>query len=214
MTRESAVGVAAEYHVKMLKRTHRSRSKLHPLRVPHPGLACTLQKAANNLALGINALDKEIHTCCEGAQKRVPHEILVELMPVSRKTPFPAPIECMLLINLDSDEAGEDIRGAIMVPRDPNDLLGALGVGELAEIGKERPIIVVEAAEIQVIENIAVQDKLFERERLQLMEQLLRAAGAGAQVNIGYDNDIKFVHIICLNFYAYSRLINYKSILT
>ena len=97
----------------------------------------------------------------------------------------------VLLVHLYSHQVGEHIgQASIMVPLHPNHLDVALGVGKLADVGEELPVILPEAGKIQVAENIAQQNQLIEAPALQHPERVGGPAGFGAKVQVGDDQRV------------------------
>jgi hypothetical protein len=85
-----------------------------------------------------------------------------------------------------------------MVSFHPHHFDPVFRIGEIADITEKLPVLLGQAAEVQVGKNIAQQNQPFELERLQKVQRVSRAAYIGAQVQIREYDGLKTVSLHAL----------------
>ena len=98
------------------------------------------------------------------------------------------------LIHRHTDNVRHEIREAmVMIAFHPDDLDPAFGIGELADIGEEFPMLAGQATEVEIGKNIAEQDEAAKAMRLQNVQGILGAAKLRPQVDIGHNQRVACV---------------------
>ena len=118
---------------------------------------------------------------------------VVELVAVDDEDLRVAGGEDVLFDDADAQQVGDDIGGAIVIAGDPDDLDF---VGEVADLGEDFPVGFFEAAEVDGVEDVAVDDEAAGGEAA--IEDVLEEGGdglglavIGAQVKVGDDEGIE-----------------------
>jgi hypothetical protein len=98
-------------------------------------------------------------------------------MPVYCDVTDSAEFPLVLLIYRYSDEVRHDCAQTFdVVPFHPNYFFTALGIGELADIAEEVPVMFLQTREVKVTEDVAKQDEALELKRFQEAQCLSRLA--------------------------------------
>src|SRR5713101_2626800 len=126
------------------------------------------------------------------AQQQVIDHEAVELVSVNGEVALSAVVPGVLLIDLDPDEVGHDVgQSLIVIAFHPYHLNIALGIGKLADVRKQVPMLFLQTAEVQVVEDVAQQHQPVKSNALQHGLHIAGAAGFRAEVNIGEDDRIE-----------------------
>jgi hypothetical protein len=99
------------------------------------------------------------------------------------------------LIDGNADQVRHDVGEAmIVVALDPDDFGAAARIGELANGGKELPVLALEPAEVQIGENVAEQNELAITSRLEQSEGVGSAAYFRPEVQVRKNERVKVRH--------------------
>ena len=99
------------------------------------------------------------------------------------------------LIHGHAHQVGHNFRESmVMISFHPHDLNLMSGVGELANVPQELPMLFCQAAEVQVGEDITQQNQPLEPDRLQESQRSVRLADLGAEMQIGNDDGIEEIY--------------------
>jgi len=132
----------------------------HLLRKPQPARIQPIQAAGELLVLGIHFLDAAEEQFSGTAQKNIVERKAIELMPVDCQVALPVIGPHVALKNGNSYKVGHDVRQSlIVVAFDPHDFDLPLTIGELANVGEKLPVLAVQAAKVQVREDVAQENE-------------------------------------------------------
>jgi hypothetical protein len=73
-----------------------------------------------------------------------------------------------------------------------------LGIGELAYMPQKLPVLLGQAAEVEIGEDVAQQNQPFELDRMQEFERRASPANLGPKMQIGNNNGVKVVSLHAL----------------
>jgi len=158
-------------------------------RQTQPSCVETVKVAGERLFPGIQFLQKQIKRLSDAGDVKIVDAKAVKLVSVDGHMPLPGKLPLILLIHRYANQVGHDLsKSVIVVAFNPDHFLFMLGIGELADIPQKLPMLLGQAAEIQVSKNIAQQDQPPEVQGLQEFQRVLCATYLGSQVEIR-DND-------------------------
>src|SRR5260370_18565919 len=140
----------------------------------------------------MQALDLRVDENPYSAQQQVIDHDAVELVAVSGEVAITAVGRGVLLIDLDPDEVGHDGgQSLIVIAFHPYHLNITLGIGKLADVRKQVPMLFLQTAEVQVVEDVAQQHQPVKSNALQHGLHIAGAAGFRDEGNIGEDDRIE-----------------------
>src|SRR5208282_5778473 len=84
-------------------------------------------------------------------------------------------------------DVGESV---VMVAFHPHDFDVALGIGKLANVAEELPVLLSEAGEVEVGKDIAEQDQALETAFLEHARRFAGVAGLCTEVQVGKDQRV------------------------
>src|SRR5215831_2400705 len=185
LQRERRVGVTAENALSVALFCVAERALGYLRRQAQPSGVETVKVAGKPFALGIELLEPEIDKLSEKAQLEVLDGEGIELMAVNRQMALPLVIPAVLLVHGYANQVRHYVRQAmIMVALHPHHFHLVLGVGELADIAQKLPMLLGEAAEVEVGKDVAQQNQAPELDRMQKIQRVRSPADIGAQVQI------------------------------
>lgn len=125
----------------------------------------------------------------------------VKLMSVDCDVPLPGVHPFVLLVNAYAHQVRHDFcQPVVMIALNPDHFHVELGIGQLAYVAQELPVLFGEAAEIQVSEHVPQQDQATESRLLQEFQRIGRPAYFRTQVQVRKDDRVivLFLHTLCL----------------
>lgn len=126
------------------------------------------------------------------AQERVGHGKPVKLVAMDGEMALAAVFPCIFLIDRHPHQVRHDFsESVVVVSLDPDDLNAMAWIRQLAYVSQELPVLLGEAAKIQVGKDIAQQNQPLKVDRLQKIQRSARLADFGAQVQVRDDNRVK-----------------------
>ena len=132
---------------------------------PEPSLAPALKEARYLLSPLSKLLRVKIKRSSDFADKNVLIKEAVPLMAVNGKYLFTGMLPFVFFVsgntNKNRDYFGKSF---VMIAFDPHDLDVLLGVRYFADVGEEFPVRAAETFKINIVEDIAIQDKPVEAE--------------------------------------------------
>ena len=127
----------------------------------------------------------------DAAQKGIVDDEAIELMSVDGEVCFALILPDVLLIDRNADEVGHDVReSVIVVAFDPNDFNLAFGIREFADVAEEVPVLLGEAAEVEVAEDVSEQDQALAADRFQKRQCIMRPADLTSKMQVREDQRI------------------------
>jgi hypothetical protein len=159
---------------------------------PQPPRIQTVQKARQRFVLRVPLLQLQIQQRPKQVvEAQVAHYEAVELMPVYRNVPHALISPTVLLIYADAHQVRHDLRQpVIVVALDPHHFHVALGVGKLADDAEEFPVFFLQAAEIEIGENVAQQNQSAVGVLAQDVRCLARPAYFRAEMQVRQDQRV------------------------
>ena len=113
-------------------------------------------------------------------------------MAMNRQEIPSAEFPLVFLINLDANQMRHNLsETAIMVPFDPDNLGFSLGIRELSNFGEKSPMMLLQAPEIEVAEDVTQEDQPAETCRSQQLQRLACEAYFGPEVQIRDDQGFR-----------------------
>src|SRR5207248_1874717 len=130
------------------------------------------------------------------AEDAVARQKTVELMTMHGQMLYATKIPNVFLIHANADQVRHELRKpVIVIALDPNDFYMPFGIGQLADISQELPMLFFQTAEIQVGKNVSEQNKAVERCRFEHSQRGCSAAYFRAQVKIRNNNRVGKNHV-------------------
>lgn len=152
---------------------------------PQPARVQPVKIAGKSLAAMIKFLDLRVKQFAYSADECVVRAEAIELMSVDREVPLALVLPDIALVNRNADQVRHDLRQPlVVVPLHPNDFDLALAVGKFSDLGKKHPMFAVEAAKIQVREDVTKQDQATILTGVQNCECVPRAADVRTEMNV------------------------------
>lgn len=113
-------------------------------------------------------------------------------MPVDREVPLSGKLPYKSLVHRNTDQVRHEFRQSkIVISFDPDDFDSSFGIGELADVGEELPVVAGKPREIEIGKDVAEQDQPPVSERLQEFERVSCPAYFRAEVHVGDDQRIE-----------------------
>src|SRR5579864_1726924 len=193
--------VSAEYPLSFALFCVAERALCYLRRQAQPSGVEAVKVAGKLFASGIDLLQPQVDELSEVAELQVPDSEGIELVTVDRQMPFSVVAPFVFLVNGNPDEMRHHWREpVIVVAFHPNHLNAMFGIGQLANVAEELPVLLGEPAKIEVGKNIAQQDQPAELHRAQKIQRVRGSADFRAQVQVGNDHGIKtlFPHALLL----------------
>lgn len=148
---------------------------------------------AGDVVGAVDFLEQPVAGIGEAGEDGVVFDEAVELVAVDDEEAAAGGAEDVLLDDGDAQEVGDDVGGAVVVAGDPD---GFELVGEVADLGEDFPVGFLEAAEVDGIEDVAVDDEAAGADVA--IEEGLEEGGAGfglavfgTQVDVGDDDGVE-----------------------
>ncbi len=185
------MSVTAEDAIKTLGPRLRQRSRSHLGGKPEPFCIQPIEEVGDGFLAVLQLQQMQVDGGSQAAGQGVVQQEAVELMPVDCQVAQAAEFPGVLLVHAHSHQVGHYVgESAVVVAFHPNHLNLPPGVGELADVGEKVPVVLLEAMEIQVAEDVAQQDEPPENPLLQHAHSIARAACLRAQVHVGEDQGV------------------------
>ncbi len=167
-------------------------SLLHLAAEPQPAGICPVDKTAQTFTAWIHALHLQEKHFTQTAQKGVTSCELVELMAVNCQMGNPSIVPAIVLVNRDSNQMRHQLGEAqVVITLHPDHLDLALGIREFADVRKKVPVLLFEAAEVQIAEDVPQQNQPAELDGFKQTKSGIRPAELRSQVKVGDDDGIK-----------------------
>ena len=132
-------------------------------RQPQPCGIEVLEEADHPLPAEGELLHGEVKRGERSADREIPREKPIKLVPVHGEMTDTAILPHIFLINANTDKVRHDLRKpVIVVPFHPHHFDFAFGIRKFADISKETPVFFFQTPEVKVRENIAQQDEPIE----------------------------------------------------
>ena len=117
-------------------------------------------------------------------------------MTVDRDVPPTFVLPGVVLVNADADQVRHDVRQPVVVVAfHPHDLNVALGIGELANVTEELPVVFGEAGKVEVGKDVAQQDQPLKAGFLQHARGFAGVTGLCTEVQVGKDQRVVAMQI-------------------
>lgn len=153
------------------------RAAGHLIGQPQPARIQTVKKAGEAFGAGIEFLNPVKQLLSDSTDQQIFTDETIELVPVDGKMPLARILPHVALIDRHPDQMRHHIGQAVVVIAfHPYHLHVALGVGELADVGEELPVLAGQAAKVEVGEDVAQKHQPPKAMRLQYVECILRPA--------------------------------------
>jgi hypothetical protein len=166
-------------------------------RQAQPSCVETVKVAGKPLVTCINPLQPQENQLSQVRDLEVLDRKAVELMAMDGQVPLAGVVPFILLVHAHADQVRHDLgQSMIMVAFHPDHLHVVFGIRKLADISQKSPVLLGEAAKIEVGKNIAQKDQPPELNRLQKLKRVRGPADLGTQVQVGDDHGVKalFLH--------------------
>ncbi len=112
----------------------------------------------------------------------------VELMSVHRDALLVVPFPFVPLVHLDAEQMLHHVRDArVVVALNPHHFNATLRIAEFADVADEPPVLLGQAGEVQVLEDVAQQDESLERAILKKVQQVGCETEIGAEMYVRHD---------------------------
>jgi hypothetical protein len=189
------MGVAAENAVRTALCGIVQGAFRHLVAQAQPACAETIEPTRDALLLAFEALHGLVKANEEFAEQDVLVDETVELVPVDGKMALAAVLPHIALVDRDADQVRHHIRQAVVViALNPDDLPFAFRVRKAPNTRKKVPVVALEAAKVEIREDIAQQDELPEVDRFQQLHRVLGPAHVAAKVNVRQDEGVAGLH--------------------
>jgi hypothetical protein len=110
---------------------------------------------------------------------------------MDREVTLAAIFPLVLLVDRYADEVRHQVRESeVVIAFHPYHFHVALGIGQLANVGEELPMLFLQPSKVQVVDDVAQQDETAERRRLQNIQSVTGATNLRAQVNVRQDERV------------------------
>src|ERR1022692_3921613 len=117
-------------------------------------------------------------------------------MAVDRDVAQSVVVPRVALEDADADQVRHDVRESVVVIAfDPNDFDVAFGIGKLANVAEELPVILGEAGEVEVGKDVAQQDQPLKTAFLEHAGGFAGVTGLCTEVQVGKDQRVVAMQI-------------------
>lgn len=155
----------------------------------------TVQVAGKLFASGIQLLQLQIKKLSNPAEPVIVDGKAVKLMAVNCHMTLAIEFPRIMLIHRDPDQVRHEFRQpVIVVPFHPDNFNLVPGIGELADVAQEFPVLLGQSAEIQVGEDVAQKNQARKLGALQELQGVRGAAYLRTKVQVGNNNGVKTIH--------------------
>ena len=125
------------------------------------------------------------------AQQAIADQEAIKLVTVNGQMMNAVKIPFVLLIDVNTDQMGHDVRKAkIGIPLDPDHRDPAFRIGQLADVTEKLPMFFFKTAEIEIAKNVAQQDQAAERNCFQHLQSSLGTAYLRTQMQVRKDHRV------------------------
>ena len=177
MTAENALSVA------LFCVAERALSYLR--REAQPSGVETVKVAGKPFFLGIDLLQPDIDELSEIGQLEILDYERVELMAMDGQMLLSLVVPGILLVNGNADQVRHHIgKTVIVIALHPDHLHVVLGVGELADVTQKLPMLLSQAAEVEIGKDIAQQDQTSKLDRVQKIQRVCGPADFRPQMQV------------------------------
>jgi hypothetical protein len=149
----------------------------------------------------------------QGRQSPGKHNVIegeaIKLMPVDSQVPNALEAPLVFLVNLDPDQVGHYFgKPLVVVAFYPDDFHVTSGIGKLADVRKELPVLFLKAPEIQIAKNVAQEDEPAKGSFFQHCQRGFGTAYFRTQVQIGKNHRVetRSIHAFCIPKSCYSSM--------
>jgi hypothetical protein len=159
------------------------------------------------LAPGIELLQGEKERGEKSRQRQVVDCEMVKLVAMNSQVTHSPETPFIFLVDLHPHQVRHDLRQSlIMVALDPDHLHPPFGIGKPADIRKKLPVLFLQAAEVQITEDVAQKDEPAEGIPLQHGQRGSRTAYFRTQVQIGENHRVetRSIHAFYIHKSCYS----------
>src|SRR5580692_8116438 len=102
----------------------------------------------------------------------------------------------VVLVDADADQVRHDVsESVVVISLHPHDLDVALGIGKLANVAEELPVVLGQTGEVEVGKDVAQQDQALEAVFLKYARGFAGVAGLCTEVQVGEDQRVVHVQI-------------------
>ena len=127
-----------------------------------------IEQSGQRLRPALHLLQLLVYAHTDSADEQVAAHPAVELVSVYREMALPVEAPHVSLVNRNAHQVRHHVRKPLVViALDPDDFDFSLRIGQLANVGKELPVVAGEPAEVQVGEYVSEQDEPAILDRLQ-----------------------------------------------
>src|SRR5262249_28815660 len=161
----------------------------------------TVKVAGKTLIPGIDFLEPQVNQLSPVAYLHVLDDKAIELMAVDGEMAFPRIIPLVFLVNGNTDQMRHHLcQPQIVVTLHPHHLHAVFGIGELANVAQEFPVLFGEAPEIEIGKNVAQKNQTPELDGPQEIKRVRGTADIGAKMQVGNNDSVKtlFPHALLL----------------
>ena len=180
---ENAVGVVLARIVQRSSGDLRRQAepmRIQPVNQPH-----------DRLALEIEFLQLQIERCAECAQPDIANLKAIELMAMDRDVAKSVVLPGVVLVDADADQVRHDVgESVVVITFYPHDFDVAFGIGKLANVAEELPVVFGKAGEIEVGKDVAQQDQALKAVLLKYARGFAGMAGLCTEVQVGKDQRV------------------------
>src|SRR5260370_22972059 len=157
---ERHMGVTAENALSVALFCVAERALGYLRRKTQPSRVETVKVAGKSLLLGIELLEPQIDELSKVAQLEILDHECIELMAVDRQMPPPSVVPRILLVHGNADQMRHHFgQSVIVIALHPDDFDVMLGIGELADVAQELPVLFGQEAELEVGKDVAQPDQ-------------------------------------------------------
>ncbi len=155
------------------------------VRQAQPAGIRAIQKTRKALGVRVQFLNSIEQLLANAADKKIFADEPVKLVAMHREMALAFVLPHVALIDWNADEMRHQVREAVvMIAFHPDHRDVTLGVGELADVSEELPVVAGQAAEVEVGKNIAQQHQAAIAVRLQNVERILSPAHFGPKMDV------------------------------
>jgi hypothetical protein len=117
-------------------------------------------------------------------------------MTVDGDVPMAVRLPGEMLVNADAHQVRHDVgQSVVVIAFHPHDLNVALGIGELANVAEELPMVFSQASKVQVGKDVTQQDEPLKAVLLQHPRGFAGMTGLCTEVQVGKDQRVVAVQI-------------------
>jgi hypothetical protein len=151
----------------------------------------SVDRARDGFALEVQLLQLQIQRRAQPAQPQIVELESIELVAVDGDMAHAAIVPFVVLVHAHADQMRHDVgQTMVVIPFHPNHFDATLRVRQLADVAEKLPVILVEAGEVEVGEDIAQQDEPVKTALFEQIGSFPRMARFRAEVQIRKDQRV------------------------